>query len=125
MAEPAGSIPASSIRSIRWRWPTKLIRSMPGVPSATPAQASRACTGPLHESTAASIDACEARSRPMAVTPSSVTSARSITTTSAPRSRASSAAAAPIPVAPPTTSTRLPSNRNPSNSDIAWISPPA
>ncbi len=41
--------------------------------------------------------------------PASVTSAKSITTTSAPASRASSAAAAPMPVAPPTTRTRLPS----------------
>ena len=104
-----------------WRWPTKLIRSRPGVPSATPAQASRACTGPPQASTAALMDARDARSTPMAVTPSSATSARSITTTSAPASRANSAAAAPIPVAPPTTSTRLPSNRNESDKSLTAI----
>ena len=35
----------------------KLIRSMPGVPSATPAQESSTSTGPPHSATAASIDA--------------------------------------------------------------------
>ena len=57
----------------------------------------------------------------MAVTPSNATSARSMTTTSAPAARANSAAAAPIPVAPPTTSTRLPSNRNESNKSLTAI----
>src|SRR5437660_5154647 len=38
-----------------------------------------------------------------------------MTTTSAPAASASSAVAAPMPVAPPTTSTRLPSYRNASN----------
>src|SRR5437763_14192712 len=38
-----------------------------------------------------------------------------MTSTSAPASRATSAVAAPIPEAPPTTSARLPSYRNPSN----------
>ena len=47
--------------------------------------------------------------------PGSVTAAKSMTTTSAPASCASWAAAAPIPVAPPTTTTRLPSYRNASN----------
>ena len=42
----------------------KLIRSMPGVPSATPAHARSACTGPPHASTAASIDAFSARFEP-------------------------------------------------------------
>ena len=57
----------------------------------------------------------------MALTPANVTSARSMTTTSAPAARANSAAAAPIPVAPPTTSTRLPSNRNESNKSLTAI----
>ncbi len=34
----------------------KLIRSMPGVPSATPAQEKSASTGPPHSSTAESIE---------------------------------------------------------------------
>src|SRR5512145_3226296 len=41
-----------------------------------------------------------------------------MTTTSAPRASASSAAAAPMPVAPPTTRTRWPSNRSASKRDI-------
>ena len=94
---------------MRWRWPRKLIFSMPGMPSATPAQDNRAWTGPPQASTAASIDAGSARSTSIDCTPSRVTGARSITTTSAPASRVSSAAAAPMPVAPPTTRTRLPS----------------
>ncbi len=87
----------------------KLIFSMPGVPSATPAQDSRASTGPPHSSTAVSIDDRSARLTWMALAPGSVTSAKSITTTSAPASCTSSAAAAPMPVAPPTTRTRFPS----------------
>src|SRR5207248_3919683 len=102
----------------------KLMRSMPGVPSATPAQENRACTGPPHSSTAASIDALSDRSRLMALTPSSFTSARSITTTSAPASFTSSAVAAPMPVAPPTTRARLPSYLNASNKLIALLSLP-
>jgi hypothetical protein len=51
----------------------------------------------------------------MLFTPVSVTGARSMTTTSAPASCASSATAAPMPVAPPTTSARLPSYLNASN----------
>src|SRR5437764_916171 len=97
----------------------KLMRSMPGVPSATPAHEKSACTGPPHSSTAASIDALSDRSRLMALTPSRVTSARSMTTTSAPASFTSSAVAAPIPVAPPTTSARLPSYLNASNRPIS------
>src|SRR5438132_8066971 len=100
----------------------KLIRSMPGVPSATPAQENRAWTGPPHSSTAASIDALSDRSRPMALTPSRVTSARSMTTTSAPASFTSSAVAAPMPVAPPTTRARLPSYLNASNRPISLLS---
>ena len=57
MAEPRRSCPPATIRSIMWRWPMKLIRSMPGVPSATPAQENRASTGPPHSATAASIEA--------------------------------------------------------------------
>ena len=57
----------------------------------------------------ASIEPRSARFTWIAFTPSSVTSAKSMTTTSAPASRTTSAAAAPIPVAPPTTSARLPS----------------
>src|SRR4051794_6569199 len=45
-----------------------------------------------------------------------------MTTTSAPASWTSSAVAAPIPVAPPTTRARFPSNRNASNSDM-YLSP--
>ena len=55
----------------------------------------------------------------MDATPSSVTRARSMTTTSPPASWASLAAAAPMPVAPPTTSTRLPSKQNASSRAIA------
>src|SRR5262245_2110383 len=51
----------------------------------------------------------------MALTPGSVTWAKSMTTTSAPASCASRAAAAPMPLAPPTTTTRLPSYRKASN----------
>ena len=40
----------------------KLMRSMPGVPSATPAHENSACTGPPHSSTAASIEALSERS---------------------------------------------------------------
>ena len=95
--------------SIMWRWPMKLILSMPGVPSATPAQDMRTSTVPPHSATAASIDAWSARSTWMARAPGRLTSAKSMTTTSAPASWASAAAAAPMPVAPPTTRTRLPS----------------
>ena len=74
MAEPAGQLTAGpSRRSIRWRWPMKLIFSMPGVPSATPAHENSAWTGPPHSSTAASIDALSARSSWIAFTPSRVT----------------------------------------------------
>ena len=62
MAEPRGSMSPSSMRSIRCRCPMKLMRSMPGVPSATPAHENNACTGPPHSSTAASIDALSERS---------------------------------------------------------------
>src|SRR5438067_4335517 len=98
----------------------KLMRSMPGVPSATPAQENKACTGPPHSSTATSIDALSDKSRLMALTPSSVTSARSMTTTSAPASFTSSAVAAPMPVAPPTIRARLPSYLNASNG-LMWL----
>ena len=109
MAEPRGSMPPASMRLMRWRWPTKLIFSIPGVPSATPAQENSAWIGPPHSSTAASMEASSARLTWMALAPGSFTSAKSITTTSAPASCTSSAAAAPIPVAPPTTRTRFPS----------------
>src|SRR5437764_1608349 len=99
----------------------KLMRSMPGVPSARPAQENRAWTGAPHSSTAASIDALSDRSSLIALTPSSVTSARSMTTTSAPASFTSSAVAAPIPVAPPTTRARLPSNLKASNRLISSL----
>ena len=91
-----------------WRWPMKLIFSMPGVPSATPAHDNSAWTGPSHASSAASIDSFSARLTRMAVAPGRETSAKSMTTTSAPADCRSSAAAAPIPVAPPTTSALLP-----------------
>ena len=61
MAEPFGSMPPASIRWIRWRCPAKLIFSMLGVPSATPAHAMSACTGPPHSSTAASMESLSAR----------------------------------------------------------------
>ena len=64
----------------------KLMRSMPGVPSATPAHENSACTGPPHSSTAVSIDALSERSSEIALAPASVTGARSMTTTSAPAS---------------------------------------
>ncbi len=87
----------------------KLIRSMPGVPSATPADDNSTSTFPPHSPMAVSIDDRSARLTWMALAPARVTSAKSITTTSAPASWASWAAAAPMPVAPPTTRTRLPS----------------
>src|SRR5438270_808830 len=37
IADPRGSMPWARSRSMRYRWPMKLIFSMPGVPSATPA----------------------------------------------------------------------------------------
>src|ERR671916_672702 len=91
----------------------KLMRSMPGVPSATPAHENSASTGPPICDTAASIDALSDRSRLM--------SARSITRTSAPASLTSSATAAPMPVAPPTTSARLPSYLNASNVPMSCL----
>ena len=109
MAEPRDSMPPASIRLMRCRCPTKLIFSIPGVPSATPAHENSACTGPPHSSTAASMEALSARFTWMAFAPGSVTSAKSMTTTSAPASCTSSAVAAPMPVAPPTTRTRFPS----------------
>ena len=109
MAEPRGSMSPASMRSMRWRCPTKLIFSIPGVPSATPAHENSACTGPPHSSTAASMESLSARLTWMALAPGSFTSAKSMTTTSAPASCTSSAAAAPMPVAPPTTRTRFPS----------------
>ena len=57
MAEPPRQqVRAAISRSIRWRWPMKLMRSMPGVPSATPAHESSASIGPPHSSSAASIE---------------------------------------------------------------------
>ena len=47
----------------------KLILSIPGVPSATPAHENSACTGPPHSSTAASIEAFSARLTWMALAP--------------------------------------------------------
>src|SRR6478736_637104 len=96
----------------------KLIFSMPAVPSATPAHENSAWIGPPHSSSAFSMLALSRRSRSIALAPASVTGAKSITTTSAPRSCTSSATAAPMPVAPPTTSARLPSYRNASNRPI-------
>src|SRR5947209_4746313 len=121
MADPFGIMSPSTSRSIMCRCPMKLMRSIPGVPSATPAQENRACTGPPHSSTAASIDALSERSSLIALTPSRVTSARSMTTTSAPASFTSSAVAAPMPVAPPTTTARLPSYLNASNRPISLL----
>src|SRR6478609_9697696 len=90
----------------------KLIFSMPAVPSATPAHENSAWIGPPHSSSAVSMLALSRRSRLIALSPARVTGAKSITTTSAPRSCTSSATAAPMPVAPPTTSARLPSYLN-------------
>src|SRR5215217_6153404 len=89
----------------------KLIRSIPGVPSATPAQENRASIVPPQWSRAASIDSRSARFTWTALTPGWVTSAKSRTTTSAPASRTTWAVAAPMPLAPPTTRARLPSKR--------------
>ena len=75
IADPLGSIPPASMRSIRWRCPAKLIFSMFGVPSATPAQAISACTGPPHSSTAALMESLSARFIWIALTPDSFTSA--------------------------------------------------
>ncbi len=58
------------MRSMKWRWPMKLMRSMPGVPSATPAHEKSASTGPPSSPTAASIDALSARSSLTAFAPS-------------------------------------------------------
>src|SRR5581483_3298795 len=80
------------------------------------------CTGPPQSSTAASTDSRSARLRWIAFTPGSVTSAKSMTTTSAPASCTSSATAAPMPVAPPTTNARLPSYRNASNAPMGGLS---
>src|SRR5713101_3716122 len=68
--------------------------------------------GPPHSSMAASMLFLSRRSSLIALAPGSVTSAKSMTTTSAPRSWTSAAVAAPIPVAPPTTRARFPSKRN-------------
>ena len=59
---------------------------MPGVPSATPAQEKSAWIGPPHSSTALSMEASSARLTWMALAPGSFTSAKSMTTTSAPAS---------------------------------------
>src|SRR5690606_30057653 len=91
------------------------MRSMPGVPSATPAQHSSASNGPPASSRAASTDPRSARSTWTGWTPGRATAARSMTTTSAPASSSSSAAAAPMPEAPPTTRARFPSKRKASN----------
>src|SRR3954451_20952902 len=101
---------------------------MPGVPSATPAHENTTSTRPVpSSSSAASIDDRSPRFTWIACAPASFTSAKSMTTTSAPASCASSATAAPIPVAPPTTSARLPSYRNALNRPISCfpLVPPA
>ena len=107
----SANAPAAIARSMKWRCPMKLIFSIPGVPSATPAHENSASIGPPHSSNAASMLARSARFTWMPLTPASVTSAKSSTTTSPPRSRTSSAVAAPMPVAPPTTTARFPSKR--------------
>ncbi len=78
MAEPRGNVPSASIRSIMCRWPMKLIFSMPGVPSATPAQENRAWTGPPSWSSAWSIEPLSARLTWMNLAPSSEGSAMSM-----------------------------------------------
>ena len=62
IAEPFGSWFFSSSRSMRWRWPMKLIFNRSVVPSATPAAENRAWMGPLICSSAASIEAGSRRS---------------------------------------------------------------
>src|SRR5581483_10966871 len=111
IAEPRGSWSLANIRSIRWRWPMKLIRIRSG-PSATPAAEKIALTGPPTSSRALSIDAGSRRSTEIALSTGYFTGAKSMTATSAPSSAACLAVAAPMPVAPPTTSTRLLSYRN-------------
>src|SRR3954453_22156711 len=101
--------------AIKYRGPMKLIFSIPGVPSATPAHENTTCTGPPHSATALSIDAASARLTWSALMAGIVISAKSMPTTSAPASCTSCAVALPMPLAAPTTSTRLPSNRNASN----------
>ena len=92
-----------------WRCEMKLIRMMPGVPSATPAAEKTACTGPWTWSSAASIAESSLRSTLIVSATGKSTGAWSMTTTSPPSAAVVFAAAAPIPVAPPTTSTRFPS----------------
>ena len=101
---------ARAARSIRWRCPMKLIFSMPGVPSATPAHENSACTGPPHSSTAASIDAVSARFDVDRLDAGQRDRRRS-PSPRPPRRRPARARRSPRPsrVAPPTTRTRLPS----------------
>jgi len=53
----------------------KLIFSMPGVPSAAPAQENSASIGPPHSSSAASMPSLSRRSRLIAFAPARVTGA--------------------------------------------------
>src|SRR5262245_55869012 len=99
----------------------KLMRLIPGVPSATPAQLNKASTRPPHSDSARSMEPFSARSTEMVFTPVRLILLRSMTTTSAPASRTTSATAAPIPVAPPTTRARLPRSPNGSNSDMSSL----
>ena len=62
IAEPEGSWFFSSRRSMRWRWPMKLIAIRSVVPSAMPAAENRAWIGPSSCSSAESIDAGSRRS---------------------------------------------------------------
>ena len=75
IALPRPRYPFSIARSMKCRWPMKLIFSMPGVPSATPAQENSASIGPPHSSTAASMLALSLRLTLIALTPSRVTGA--------------------------------------------------
>ena len=91
-----------------WRWATKLTSRIPSVPSATPAHENSASTGSVRVSRAASTLSMLLRSTRTEWSTSTLASAMSKTVTRAPSVRTSDAVAAPMPVAPPTTSARLP-----------------
>ena len=87
----------------------KLIFSMPGVPSATPAQENSASTGPPHSSMAASIEAVSARSTWIAFDAGQRDLGEVHDHDLGAGVLHQLGGAAPMPVAPPTTSARLPS----------------
>src|SRR5579883_3347959 len=108
-ALPLPSLPSATIESTMWRCAMKLTRITEG-PSKIPAHENSAWNGPSSFPSASSTLAFSDRSTRSASSQGYATSATSRTCTSPPSSPASCAAAAPMPVAPPTTSTRLLSN---------------